>query len=111
MKSGVCPRTTGASTTVCNTNCQIDYDCHGIKKCCQVNACSTRCTRPVLVDVGGSGSSTIFELDLPLFPNNDAVPILFPPCVRRLPLLLVFIILFEDSTLIVSCPPTFQRIK
>ena len=61
IKSGVCPRTTGASTTVCNTNCQIDYDCHGIKKCCQVNACSTRCTRPVLVDVGGSGSSTIFD--------------------------------------------------
>jgi hypothetical protein len=73
IKSGVCPRTTGASTTVCNSNCQIDYDCHGIKKCCQFNACSTRCTRPVLVDVGGSGSSTIFDRGTILDTRGSAV--------------------------------------
>jgi hypothetical protein len=49
------------------------FDCHGIKKCCQVNACSTRCTRPVLVDVGGSGSSTIFDIGTILDTRGSAV--------------------------------------
>jgi hypothetical protein len=52
---------------------------------------------------------------VPLSPNLPVLQLLLQldiylvmmglPCVRRLPLLLVFIILFEDSTLIISCPP------